>query len=195
MPITRPAHSQPLPTIGTRVGRFHVGTSHHHALNKDAGYTTASASSMPALSNPSRLRRGVHIRPVRQQCAFLCRLVIGMQSYLPVGNIVCRLFACRHCRASWAAGRGHRRAQAGEAFHCPASARHRRHLGPFNERFGARSSLQPASRDNVSHIYAGRLASSAHTPATERSDPPARLKRRCASGDTRSFRAEAANTA
>ena len=44
-------------------------------------------------------------------------------------------------------------------------------------------------------FYAGRLASNAHTPATDRSKPPARLKRRCARDEASSVCAEPANTA
>ena len=40
------------------VGRFHVGTSHHHALTPDAGYTTASAPVLPSPSNRSCLFGG-----------------------------------------------------------------------------------------------------------------------------------------
>ena len=45
------------------------------------------------------------------------------------------------------------------------------------------------------HRHAARLARSAHTPAAESSEPPAKLKRRCARRDANNLRADAANTA
>src|SRR5690606_33025818 len=94
--------------------------------------------------------------------------------------------------AAAVAGMGEEQRRARRTGQGPAVAVHR---GREGARRQARARLGALSRAVVGAAQVERLASSAHTPAADSSEPPARWKRRCARGEASSRRAEAANTA